>query len=99
LTDPALAYQQTEAFQTTACSSTARSPVTGYGWFHTSARADRVQPTLLTKNGGVPGFTSWIGFTKWQGTGAPASHGIFVLCNAPRSTGIGMNAMQLLLSE
>jgi beta-lactamase class C len=98
LTDPALAYQQTETFQTAACSTTARSPVTGYGWFHTPIQTGRGRGTVLTKNGGVPGFTSWIGFTKWQGTGAPASHGVFVLRNGPLSTGIGMSAMQLLLS-
>jgi beta-lactamase class C len=98
LTDPALAYQQTETFQTAACSSTARSPVTGYGWFHMPIQTARGAGTMLSKNGGVPGFTSWIGFAKWQGTGAPASHGVFVLRNGPRSTGIGMNAMKQLLS-
>lgn len=98
LTDGALAYQQTEAFPTPPCSSTGRLPVTGYGWFHTSIQTAQGATTVLSKNGGVPGFTSWMGFTKWQRTGAPASCGVFVLHNGPRSTGIGQNAMKLLLS-
>ena len=99
LTDPALAYQQTETFQAAACSPTGGSPVTGYGWFHTPIRMRQGPATVLSKNGGVPGFTSWMGFSKWQGTDAPASHGVFVLHNGPRSTSIGMNAMKLLLSR
>ncbi|MPZ37457.1 MAG: serine hydrolase [Rhizobiales bacterium] len=98
LTDPALVYQQTETFRTAACSATGGSPVTGYGWFHTPIQTGRGHATVLSKNGGVPGFTSWMGFTKWQGTGAPSSHGVFVLHNGPRSTGIGTNAMKLLLT-
>jgi CubicO group peptidase (beta-lactamase class C family) len=52
---------------------------------------------VLNKNGGVAGFTSWMGFTSWQGTGAPSSYGVFVLSNGPGSTRIGNNAMRLLL--
>jgi beta-lactamase class C len=52
---------------------------------------------VLNKNGGVAGFTSWMGFTSWQGTGAPSSHGVFVLSNGPGSTRLGNNAMKLLL--
>jgi hypothetical protein len=52
---------------------------------------------VLNKNGGVAGFTAWMGFTQWQGTGKPSPHGVFVLSNGPRSTAIGMNTMKLLL--
>lgn len=96
--DAALAYQQSETFRTPACSATGGSPVTGYGWFHTPVQAGQGQATVLNKNGGVAGFTSWMGFTKWQGTGAPSSHGVFVLHNGPRATGIGRNMMKLLLN-
>jgi beta-lactamase class C len=97
LTDPALAYQQTETFQTAACSTSGGRPVTSYGWFHTPIQSEQRRTTVVSKNGGVPGFTSWMGFTPWQGTGAPSTHGAFVLHNGPRSTGIGVNAMKLLL--
>lgn len=97
-TDAALAYQQTQTFRTPACSATGGSPMTGYGWFHAPVQTSQGQTTVLNKNGGVAGFTSWMGFTQWQGTGAPSSHGLFVLHNGPRATAIGINAMKLLLN-
>ena len=39
---------------------------------------------MLNKNGGVAGFTSWMGFTSWQGTGAPSSRGVFRAQQRPR---------------
>jgi CubicO group peptidase (beta-lactamase class C family) len=96
LSDHALAYQQTETFQTTACSGKG-APVTSYGWFHAPVQTARESVIVLNKNGGVAGFTSWMGFTRWQGTGKPSTHGVFVLSNGPRSTAIGTNTMKLLL--
>lgn len=52
---------------------------------------------VLNKNGEVAGFTSWMGFTRWQGTGKPSRHGGFVLGNGPRGTAVGMSTMKLLL--
>jgi hypothetical protein len=40
-----------------------------------------------------------MGFTRWQGTGAPASHGVFVLSNSHGADGLGIDAMRMLLSE
>ena len=97
LTDPALAYQQTETFHAASCSGEGRGPVTSYGWFHAGFETPRGRIVVLNKNGGVAGFTSWMGFTSWQGTGAPSSYGVFVLSNGPGSTRIGSNAMKLLL--
>src|SRR5262245_28840231 len=37
-------------------------------------------------------------FTSWQGSGAAARQGVFVLSNGLRSTRIGMNAMRELLA-
>lgn len=96
VTDPALVYQQTETQRRTGC-STGGSPVTSYGWFHTPVQTGQGPSMVLNKNGGVAGFTSWMGFTQWQGTGAPSTHGLFVMQNGPRATPIGMNAMKLLL--
>ncbi len=97
LTDPALAYQQTETFHAAPCSGEGPEPVTSYGWFHRELETPQGKVVVLNKNGGVAGFTSWMGFTRWQGTGAPSSHGVFVLSNGPHSTRIGNNAMKLLV--
>ncbi len=97
LADPALAYQQTETFRAAPCSGEGPGPVTSYGWFHRELETPRGKIVVLNKNGGVAGFTSWMGFTSWQGTGAPSSHGVFVLSNGPGSTRLGNNAMKLLL--
>ena len=97
LTDPALAYQQTETFRAGPCSGEGPGPVTSYGWFHRELETPRGKVVVLNKNGGVAGFTSWMGFTSWQRTGAPSSHGVFVLSNGPNTTRIGNNAMKLLL--
>jgi beta-lactamase class C len=97
LTAPALAYQQTETFRAAPCSGEGPGPVTSYGWFHRELETPRGKVVVLNKNGGVAGFTSWMGFTSWQGTGAPSSHGVFVLSNGPNTTRIGNNAMKLLL--
>ena len=97
LTDPALAYQQTETFHAGPCSGNGAGPVTSYGWFHAGVETPKGKAVVLNKNGGVAGFTSWMGFTSWQGTGAPSSHGVFVLSNSPGSTAIGNTAMKFLL--
>jgi beta-lactamase class C len=100
LTDPALALQQTETFQANRCSNADDEGwATSYGWFHGKYRTPQGEMIVLNKNGGVPGFTSWMGFNRWQGSGAPASHGLFVLSNSHGATPIGVNAMRLLLSE
>jgi len=96
LSDPALAYQQTETFKAAACAGKG-APVTSYGWFHAPVQTAQGPATVLNKNGGVAGFTSWMGFTRWQETGKPSTHGVFVLSNGLRSTPIGMNTLKLLL--
>jgi beta-lactamase class C len=67
------------------------------GWFHAKVETPNGEAVVVSKNGGVPGFTSWMGFSSWQGTGAPSSHGLFVLSNSPASTRLGNAAMKLLL--
>lgn len=95
--DAALAYQQTETFEAGACGGDGPAPVTSYGWFHSPFRTPQGSATVLNKNGGVPGFTSWMGFTRWQGTGGPSTHGLFVLSNGHHSTPIGTRMMRVLL--
>jgi beta-lactamase class C len=97
LNDAALKSQQAETFRVAPCSGAGAGPVTSYGWFHAKAETPNGEAVVVNKNGGVAGFTSWMGFSSWQGTGAPSSHGVFVLSNSPGSTRLGNAAMKLLL--
>jgi CubicO group peptidase (beta-lactamase class C family) len=97
LNDRALAYQQTDTAQTAPCSGAGPGPMTSCGWFHAKVQTPGREAVVLNKNGGVAGFTSWMGFVGWQGTGAPSPHGAFVLSNSPASTRIGNEIMKLLL--
>ncbi|MFG1427522.1 serine hydrolase [Roseixanthobacter glucoisosaccharinicivorans] len=96
LSDPALAYQQGADFSASACAG-GRASRTAYGWFRADATAPRGRVTVLTKDGGVAGFTAWMGFSAWQGSGKPSGEGVFVLCNGPSATPVGVRAMKLLL--
>jgi hypothetical protein len=89
-----------QAAGVTACvASSMRSPVTtSLGWFHASPPWNPAV-RFLTKNGGVKGFSSWMGFGRWAGSGSPAKTGLFVLANAPRTADvIGARALRALLS-
>lgn len=97
LADPALAYQQTPRIHVPACGGAPRSPTTAYGWFVEPIATPGGMREALNKNGGVPGFTSWMGFTAWQGTGAPATHGLALMANGPVATPLGTRALKLLL--
>ena len=96
LTDHALAYQQKPSFTSHSCSPTG-TPTTSYGWFRAKRQSSRGETVVMNKNGGVAGYTSWMGFTQWQGSGAPSPHGLFVLSNGPDSTKLGNAMMKLLL--
>lgn len=96
LSDPALAYQQGAEFQSPACSGRG-APRTAYGWFRTSVAGPAGPTVVLNKNGGVRGFSSWMGFASWQDTGKPSPHGVFALCNAHVATPLGLRAMRMLL--
>jgi beta-lactamase class C len=97
LTDRALAYQQKETLRAEACSGTGPGPITSAGWFHGKVQAPQGETTVVSKNGGVAGFSSWMGFTAWQGTGTPSTHGVLVLSNSHVSTRMGHTIMKLLL--
>lgn len=96
LSDPALAYQQGVDIRSPACSGKG-APHTAYGWFRASIKTPNGPATVLNKNGGVRGFTSWMGFSAWQGTGKPSPLGLFVLANGPVATPLGIRAMGMLL--
>ncbi|WP_454914761.1 serine hydrolase domain-containing protein [Xanthobacter sediminis] len=96
LSDPALAYQQGADVSSPACSGPG-APHTAYGWFRANVAAAEGPTVVLNKNGGVRGFTSWMGFAAWQGTGKPSPHGVFALANGPVATPLGQRAMRMLL--
>jgi CubicO group peptidase (beta-lactamase class C family) len=48
------------------------------GWFRTRWEND---VAILSKNGGVNGFSSWMGFVQWAESGTPSPLGAFVLTN------------------
>ncbi|WP_341991769.1 serine hydrolase domain-containing protein [Azorhizobium sp. AG788] len=95
LTDAALAYQQTPSFHARNCKG-GNAPSTAYGWFRKALPTGDGAVTVLNKDGGVRGFTAWMGFTAWQGTGQPSSHGVFVLANGPPAVRLGNAALGLL---
>jgi len=68
----------------TACvASSMRSPVTtSLGWFHASRLG--IRRAFSDKNGGVKGFSSWMGFGAGR-FGFAGKTGLFVLANAPRT--------------
>src|SRR6201988_1687415 len=97
INDAALKSQQTETFRVAQCTGAGSGPETSYGWFHARFAAPSGEAVVINKNGGVAVFTSWMGFSSWQGTGAPSSHGLFVLSNSPARPRLGNAAMKLLL--
>lgn len=94
--DPAIAYQQGADVFSPACTGRG-APRTAYGWFRASVPGSNGPATILNKNGGVAGFTSWMGFSAWQGTGKPSQSGMFILANGPVATPLGMQAMRMML--
>jgi beta-lactamase class C len=74
---------------------------TRIGWFSHSPLSDP-SITLLTKNGGVGGFSSWLSFQSWVGTGKPSPIGAFVLTNnagkSNAATEVGSKVMTALLT-
>lgn len=93
---PALAYQQGNIFSSPRCGG-GKAPRTAYGWILHDV-ADASGPlALVTKDGAVAGFTAWMGFLAWQGTGAPSPFGVFALVNGPGAAGLGLRAMRRIL--
>jgi hypothetical protein len=53
---------------------------TALGWFRSNRFADP-SVTVMTKNGGVAGYTSWIGFQSWVDSLQQSPVGVFALTN------------------
>ncbi len=80
-----------------ACTTEPIAPIrTSLGWFH--AEPSRFGVATLTKNGGVKGFSSWMGFEDWVGTGSPSPLGVVALANAPHiADRVGMRVYRSLV--
>jgi beta-lactamase class C len=76
-----------------------REPVhTALGWFRSNRFADP-RVTVLSKNGGVAGYTSWMGFQSWVENAEQSPVGAFALTNGirPGADGIGRAILNALL--
>jgi hypothetical protein len=75
-----------------------QGPTVGIGWFFPkiAGTAGRV----LSKDGGVPGFTSWMGFEGWvqNGANAPSGNGVVVLSAGRLASPVGQKIMGILLN-
>lgn len=68
---------------------------TTLGWFVDATQIDN--QTIVSKDGGVAGFTAWIAMTQ-KPSGGSSSCGLFVLTNGPDAVWLGRQAFALLLS-
>ena len=67
------------------------------GWFHHAQSIAGAEVEYLAKDGGVAGFTSWMGFQSWVDAEEPSSVGCFVLTNSHGASSLGTTIMKLLL--
>lgn len=92
--------QQGQTFQFDPCSNPTKSgPVVGLGWFFQNKTINNQEVTYLWKNGGHSGFTSWMGFQSWFGTGEPSPIGCFVLTNSDNADVLGTTAIKILFGD
>jgi beta-lactamase class C len=75
----------------------AQGPATGIGWMY--PKTGGIQGSVLAKDGGVPGFTSWMGFESWVQNGAnkPSGNGVVVLAAGSHAGLVGGKIMSALL--
>lgn len=84
--------------KTGTCGAESLGPTVGIGWFHPKI-ADAAG-RVLAKDGGVPGFTSWMGFESWvqNGANAPSGNGVVVLSAGRLASPVGRKIMSTLLN-
>ena len=91
--------QQATTYNYPQCGSTKTPPVVSLGWFHHTATINGQSVTWLAKDGGVGGFTSWMGFEAWVDASnpSPSPIGAFVLTNSHGALSLGQRIIQILL--
>lgn len=83
---------------TGTCQVQAQGPTVGIGWFF--PKITGAVGRVLSKDGGVPGFSSWMGFESWvqNGANAPSGNGVVVLSAGSLASPVGQKIMSVLLS-
>jgi beta-lactamase class C len=83
---------------TTGTCGAGQGPTVGIGWFFPPVAG--VPGRVLSKDGGVPGFTSWMGFESWveNGANAPSGNGVMVLSAGSNASPVGQKIMATLLN-
>lgn len=69
---------------------------TGYGWFRRPVVINHQSNFLVCKDGGVSGFTAWIGFEARASQSDASPCGVVVLTNGPAATSLGVKAFELI---
>ena len=72
-------------------------PMTGYGWFLSDHTFKSQTMRIVSKDGGVTGFTSWIGLEQRSSRQSASPRGLFVLTNGPQATQLGAQAFACLV--
>ena len=80
---------------TGSCGSGSQGPTTGQGWFF--PRIGGQSGRVLAKDGGVHGFSSWMGFETWT-AGSPSQNGVVVLGAGENAPTAGLDIMAKLLN-
>ncbi len=98
---PELKLQQLNTWTLPQCPPDAKkkAPLVSLGWFHHTETINGEQVTYLAKDGGVGGFTSWMGFQSWVETGQASPIGCFVLTNSHGASGLGTSIINILLGN
>jgi beta-lactamase class C len=75
-----------------------QGPTVGIGWFFPNIAG--AAGHVLSKDGGVGGFTSWMGFEGWvqNGANAPSGNGVVVLSAGQLASPVGQKIMGILMS-
>lgn len=97
---PVLQLQQGTTSTRNQCSGpNPDGPEVSLGWFVHHEVINGEQITYLAKDGGVAGFTSWMGFQDWVGTGQASPLGCFVLTNSHGASSLGTYIINILLGN
>lgn len=75
-----------------------QGPVTGYGWFIETKTIKNRSIRIVSKDGGVAGFTSWIALEQRPSVGSASPRGLFILTNGPDATTLGRQAFARLIA-
>lgn len=91
------AFMQQYRWQHTSYCTGDQGPITGYGWFIATKPIKGQAVRVVSKDGAVAGFTSWIALEQRPGPGTASPRGLFILTNGPDATTLGAQAFARLV--